>query len=113
MEKASKVFVYGTLVSEHTRERLGVEAREIKEGILKNYQKQGLNVIPKRGTSVPGLLFSVSEGDLKKLDEYEGYPSFYTRDELPIKVGNKTEKAFTYHLGERGNGHNVVAPFSE
>ena len=45
-----------------------------------------LTVEPKRGYHVPLLVWSVDEKDELMLDRYEGYPDFYYKKELPIKV---------------------------
>ena len=45
-----------------------------------------LTVEPKRGYHVPLLVWSIDEKDELMLDRYEGYPDFYYKKELPIKV---------------------------
>ncbi|MHB1493331.1 MAG: gamma-glutamylcyclotransferase family protein [Thermoplasmataceae archaeon] len=42
------------------------------------------NVIQKRECKVEGGLFDITESDLKALDQYEGYPSTYDREELEV-----------------------------
>ena len=39
-----------------------------------------------KGRTVPVLVWKVSESDERALDLYEGYPSFYEKEELPIEV---------------------------
>ena len=39
-----------------------------------------------KGRSVPVLVWKVSESDERALDLYEGYPSFYEKEEIPIEV---------------------------
>lgn len=50
-----------------------------------------LTIEPKKGSSVPVAIWSVTETDEKALDRYEGFPSFYYKKEmkLPIECINK------------------------
>lgn len=98
MENKTQMFVYGTLVSDWTRDSLGITAIDMKEAMLPDYAKQGLNVVSKKGTTVPGMTFFVNDKDLAKLDRYEGLPGLYSRKEEKIKVNGKTEKANIYQL---------------
>jgi hypothetical protein len=38
------------------------------------------NIIKKSGSKVPGGIWKISENDERKLDDYEGYPTLYTKD---------------------------------
>ena len=65
-----------------------------------------LTIEPKEGSSVPVAVWEVSERDEQNLDRYEGYPVFYYKKELDIKVkGIKTgilrdRTAFVYIMHE-------------
>ena len=36
-------------------------------------------VVPRRGAIVPGAIWSITDEDLRALDRYEGFPTYYTR----------------------------------
>ena len=62
-----------------------------------------LTVEPKRGRTVPVVVWKISEKDEKTLDAYEGFPRFYQKEELDVEVKNLidgspmgTVKAFMY-----------------
>lgn len=89
-------------------------ARVVGTALLKDYQlffkgsKTGsyLTIETKVGSVVPVGVWSVNEADIKSLDRYEGYPSFYYKKEIEVEVrGVKTgkvyhKKAFVYIMHE-------------
>jgi gamma-glutamylcyclotransferase (GGCT)/AIG2-like uncharacterized protein YtfP len=42
------------------------------------------SIKPFRGEKVAGAVYEISEGDLRRLDKYEGYPSIYNRREVVV-----------------------------
>lgn len=58
-----------------------------------------------KGSKVPLGLFEVSYLDIFLLDSYEGYPIFYSKAYIPIKIGNKTKKALIYIMNKRFDYH--------
>lgn len=81
---------------------------------LKNYEllfkgsKTGsyLTIEKKEGSTVPVVIWEVTESDEKSLDRYEGYPIFYYKKEMKlqykgIQTGKKrTVNAFVYIMHE-------------
>lgn len=65
-----------------------------------------LTIEPKKGYSVPIVVWSVSARDERNLDRYEGYPNFYYKKNMKITVkGIKSGKirnvdAFVYIMHE-------------
>lgn len=53
-----------------------------------------LTIEPKEGASVPVGVWEITERDEKALDSYEGFPRFYYKRTIPVRVINyKTGKA--------------------
>lgn len=89
-------------------------ATVVGTGFIKGYQllfkgsKTGsyLTIEKKEGKSVPVAVWKVNEAHEKVLDRYEGYPSFYYKQEIEIDIkGIKTKKpyhkkAFVYIMHE-------------
>lgn len=48
------------------------------------------------GRTVPVLLWRVSVQDEALLDRYEGYPYYYDKVQIPVKLGGKTVSAMAY-----------------
>ncbi len=57
-------------------------------------------VTPAPGAYVPGALYHLHEDDLGALDEYEGYPGLYLREEVTIETQSGPETAMIYRMRE-------------
>lgn len=53
-------------------------------------------IAPKKGSSVPILVWRVPKADEKRLDIYEGYPRYYFKQELDVLVDGKAVTAMVY-----------------
>ena len=51
-----------------------------------------LTIEPKKGRTVPVLVWKVSGADEEALDLYEGYPRFYRKEEMDIEVKSLIDK---------------------
>lgn len=78
-------------------------AKIIGTGFIKDYQllfkgsKTGsyLTIEKKKGKSVPVAVWKVNDEHIKSLDKYEGYPTFYYKQEMELDIlGIKTKKAY-------------------
>lgn len=58
-----------------------------------------------KGSIVPLGVFEVSYFDIFSLDSYEGYPTFYSKSYIPIKIGNKTKRALIYVMNKNFDYH--------
>lgn len=47
-----------------------------------------------------GEIYSAGETTLQQLDRYEGYPSFYSREEIEVETPDGIVKALMYHANE-------------
>lgn len=64
-------------------------------------------VEPFQGSSVPVLLWKLKDRDLQALDHYEGYPSLYRKEILPVELNGKTASAMVYIMND---GHHFGTP---
>ena len=64
-------------------------------------------VEPLKDSSVPVLLWKLRDRDLQALDHYEGYPSFYRKEILPVELKGKAVPAMVYIMND---GHPFGAP---
>lgn len=64
-------------------------------------------VEPREGSSVPILLWKISAADEKNLDCYEGWPTFYGKQELEFQAGNERATAMVYVMTP---GHEPALP---
>lgn len=74
-------------------------AKLLGVGVVKNYELQfkGMphcsyaTIAPSNGKSVSVALWELQPRDEKLLDRYEGYPSHYFKQDLPVKLNNGSE----------------------
>jgi len=57
-------------------------------------------VEPCKATSVPVLVWEITEADEEALDRYEGWPYLYRKEIVKIKLGRKTIEALVYLINE-------------
>ena len=55
---------------------------------------------PSKGSEVPVLLWGVTAEDEKRLDRYEGYPHYYVKETVKVKLGKKTVEAMVYIMND-------------
>ena len=84
-------------------------AKFVGTGILENYELQfkgslhnaHATIAPKPGAAVPGVIWEIQSADELRLDYYEGYPSYYFKQELDIPMGDKTIRGMAYLMDQR------------
>jgi gamma-glutamylcyclotransferase (GGCT)/AIG2-like uncharacterized protein YtfP len=80
------------------------DAVVLSRGELKGYELvfQGhptsavATIVPKEDGSVPILLWEISGRDEQALDRYEGYPSFYWKEDIRVESEGKAVTAMAY-----------------
>ena len=86
-------------------------AKLIGTGILENYELQFkgrahgafATIAPKKGASVPVGVWNIQPGDERILDVYEGYPSHYYKQNLPVSMEGKEVSAMVYIMNQKMN----------
>lgn len=79
-------------------------ARIYSAGILNNWEliyrgsKTGsyATIRRKKGSAVPVVVWSIGEQDEKNLDRYEGYPTFYFKQNVMVDLPFGKKKAMVY-----------------
>lgn len=75
-------FGYGSNMNHDQMSRRCPSAKYLGSTWLRGWQltfRSHANIEPARGQKVPGALWQITLQDLKALDSYEGFPSYYTR----------------------------------
>lgn len=110
----SNIFVYGTLMERGQLEHvLGHKYDgEFEVAVLRNFvrlQPSYYMAFEEEGSEIVGKLVSnLDDGDMAKLDRYEGVDTgFYRRQEVLVGVGigdvRKLEDAYVYYNGDGFN----------
>lgn len=53
------------------------------------------------GSTCHGVLWELTDADLKALDALEGYPYYYTRFKVTVRVGKQKVKALVYQMNDQ------------
>jgi len=97
----SKLFVYGTLKSNHGNNGLlrhstllGKAVTQAKFGLYRN----GIPymVDDEEKVNVIGELYKITDITLARCDGLEGHPDFYTRKKIKVKLGEESHVAWCY-----------------
>ena len=89
-------------------------ANPIGNVIIKDYrlvykgsadQYSYLTLEQSKNSIVPLGLYEVSYSDILSLDLYEGYPKFYSKYYIPIKINGKVKKAIIYIMNKNFDYH--------
>jgi gamma-glutamylcyclotransferase (GGCT)/AIG2-like uncharacterized protein YtfP len=102
-------FAYGSCMNEEDFHRTCPNSAMLSKGLLPGYElrfngysasRQGgvANIERNDGKQVEGVLWGVSESDIKALDKREGHPYFYRRVKGKVRVKHGYAKVFTYQL---------------
>lgn len=85
-------------------------AKLIGTGIVKDHELQFkgrsdcafATIAPSKGGAVPVAVWELKESDEKSLDRYEGFPSHYFKQEVPVEMNNgKTISGMVYIMNLR------------
>ena len=82
------------------------DAKVVGTGEIKEYELL-FRGKPKKGESVPVLIWEISPRDEFNLDRYEGYPRLYGKEMLEVEMDGKREKMMAYTMTE---GHAMGVP---
>lgn len=60
-------------------------------------------IAPKEGASVPVAVWEIQPQDERSLDRYEGYPSHYFKQDVPVQLDNEEVTAMVYIMNLKMN----------
>ncbi len=81
------VFVYGTLRYPLVRLLVMRSGSEVEPAVLEGFRREGLDLRPEAEGQVEGLLLTVSQQQLRRLDRYERLGVRYGRERLRLQDG--------------------------
>ena len=107
---AKKLYVaYGSNLNKEQMRYRCPTAKFYGTGELQGYELQFkgrersafATIAPKEGASVPVGLWEIQARDERALDMYEGFPSHYFKENVPVQVGGKEINAMVYVMNLR------------
>ena len=80
-------------------------------GVIENFELQFkgkphsafATIAPKDGASVPVAVWEISKRNEQALDRYEGYPSHYFKQDVPVQLDGKEVTAMAYVMNLKMN----------
>ena len=90
---------YGSNLSEEQMAMRCPTAKIVGTTILKDWRllfNGPASIERKQGYQVPVLIWDIQPEDEKSLDRYEGYPSYYRKEMLKVKVKDQIIDAMVY-----------------
>lgn len=90
---------YGSNLSEEQMARRCPTATIVGTAILENWRllfNGPASIERKQGYQVPVLIWDIQPEDERSLDRYEGYPSYYRKEMLKVKVKDQIIDAMVY-----------------
>lgn len=105
-------FAYGANLSQPEMRRRCPQSRPLGPALLENHRfcialpadeppgPGWATLVSSPGDSVRGAIFELHEADLPALDEYEGYPTLYRREDRTVLAGGPPVSAMLYLMHE-------------
>ena len=82
-------------------------ARLYGTGVIENFKGKPhsafATIAPKDGASVPVAVWEISKRNEQALDRYEGYPSHYFKQDVPVQLDGKEVTAMAYVMNLKMN----------
>lgn len=99
-------FAYGSNLNYTRLYNRCPSAEVVRKGIVEGYQLEFMennsrrivaNIVEAKNSHVEGVIFYISDEDMKNLDKCEGHPTVYHREEVVVKsLRAKDTKCITY-----------------
>lgn len=111
MVRVKKLYIaYGSNLNLKQMEFRCRTAKVYGKGVLKGYRilfkgsknNAYLTIEAKIGQEVPVVIWEIKADDEKELDRYEGYPSFYYKENIPVELETgETVTAMVYIMTKK------------
>ena len=89
-KKMSRYYIaYGSNLSVEQMRHRTPKAKIVGTAVLRGWRllfKSYATIEMKEGREVPVLVWEITDSDEASLDRFEGYPTFYYKRELPVRV---------------------------
>lgn len=96
-------FAYGSNLSPGGMASRAPQARQVGRATLPDWRltfRGVADIEPKKGQRVEGVIWKITQADLRALDRYEGYPSVYDRRRMRFEAGDSTVPALVYVMAK-------------
>ena len=94
-----KYIAYGSNINLEQMRHRCPHSKVIGTGVIEDYELEFRGVatiVPKKGASVPVLIWDLDKRDLPSMNRYEGYPRLYRQEKLNFQIDGKPQKGMAY-----------------
>lgn len=108
MQERKKYIAYGSNLNLEQMARRCPTAEVVGRGEIRDYEllfrghreSAVATVEPKKGASVPVLIWDIGPEDERRLDIYEGYPRLYGKVDLEVQTEDGCESIMAYTMND-------------
>ena len=118
MKNKKYYIAYGSNLSVEQMAQRCPDARIVGQAVLEDWELAFhgcATILPNKGKNTPVLVWEISAGDEKNLDIYEGYPSFYRKENMTVEVVSKDAEPMTVtamvYIMENDFGHRAPSRY--
>ncbi|MCD6220871.1 gamma-glutamylcyclotransferase [bacterium] len=120
-----KYFAYGSNMDPEQMKQRGIKLTQREWAILKNWRlefnkiasrnpKEGYaNIVRDNNEAVEGILYEISEEDVKKLNKWERYPIHYDRTTVKVNLKDGREINTLVYIAQPDKVRNGLKPTRE
>lgn len=116
----AKLYVaYGSNLNQAQMRYRCPTAEFVGTGVIEDYELQfkgslhnaHATIVPKPGSSVPVGIWKIQKQDEQRLDAYEGYPSYYFKQDIPVRMEDASLTGMVYIMDQRMDFGNPSAGY--
>ena len=120
-----RYFAYGSNMNPERMRKRGINFSKREHAILEGWRlafnkiasrnlKEGFaNIVKYERCFVEGILYTIQESDIKKLDRYEGYPNHYERIKVRVRLNRGEEVEATTYVAKFDKVREGLKPSKE
>ena len=120
-----KYFAYGSNMDPERMRKRGINFSKREHAILEGWRlafnkiatrnpKEGFaNIVKNEKCFVEGILYTIPESDIEKLDRYEGYPNHYERIKVRVRLNRGEEVEATTYVAKFDKVREGLKPSKE
>ena len=104
MSKKQLYIAYGSNINLEQMAYRCPHSRVVGTSEIKGYElefRSVATIVPKKGATVPVLIWELDDRDLPILNRYEGWPRLYRQEKMPFEMDGKSYEGMAY-LMNRG-----------
>lgn len=103
MSKKQLYIAYGSNINLEQMKYRCPHSKVVGTSEIKDYElefRSVATIVPKKGATVPVLIWELDEIDLPTLNKYEGYPRLYRQEEMTFELNRKTCTGMAYLMND-------------